>query len=576
MRTLSFEAIGGLTSLGLLLLSCSSETTTPSGDSGIGGNTAGGSTNGGSTMSGGMAGLGVGGMGTGGLGTGGIGTGGAGVGGASRGGAGTGGAGFGGSGLGGLGMGGFGVGGIGTGGIGTGGIGTGGIGTGGIGTGGAQLQGGGPGSGGSGGGTGSCSPSVHTGDSCNLAIDVEQCQLSDRTCVCGGVNLWTCTPIGPGTGGTGAGGAETGGTETGGTETGGTGEGGSGEAGTPGLGGAPPGSTGPCDIYAEADTPCVAAYSMVRRILSTYSGPLYQVRSGSSAQNTGSGGEVHDIPMTADGFADKAAQDAACGGTTCTVSLLYDQTGNENNLPVAKGGRTDGGQWADDDDFESIANAGPLTVGGHQVYSLYMDQRQGYRTPVGVRGNQMPREQEAQGIYMLADGTHYGTACCWDFGNVSPDPKSYGVMNTLFFGEAFWGWGAGEGPWFMADYEAGVWAGGTNKGDPGWGALNDEHPQNPANPSLRVPFALGFLKTDPQNWALRMADVQTATSITEAYRGGLPKGMNNEGGIVLGVGGDNSNNSWGTFFEGAITQGWPTDEAEQAVMENIQAAGYGQ
>jgi hypothetical protein len=50
--------------------------------------------------------------------------------------------------------------------------------------------------------------------------------------------------------------------------------------------------------------------------------------------------------------------------------------------------------------------------------------------------------------------------------------------------------------------------------------------------------------------------------------------MNNEGGIVLGVGGDNSNNSWGTFFEGAIVAGWPSDDTEQAVMQNVKAAGY--
>jgi hypothetical protein len=148
-------------------------------------------------------------------------------------------------------------------------------------------------------------------------------------------------------------------------------------------------------------------------------------------------------------------------------------------------------------------------------------------------------------------------------------------MNTLFFGIAFWGNGAGNGPWFMADYEAGVWAGGTNPGDPGWGDLNGAHPPNPANPSLRVPFALGYLKTDQNNWSLRMADLSTATAITTAYEGGLPKQMANEGAIVIGVGGDNSNNSWGTFFEGAVLAGFPTDEAELAVMQNLKAIGYG-
>ena len=33
----------------------------------------------------------------------------------------------------------------------------------------------------------------------------------------------------------------------------------------------------PCDIYASASSPCVAAYSSVRALYDTYSGSLYQV-----------------------------------------------------------------------------------------------------------------------------------------------------------------------------------------------------------------------------------------------------------------------------------------------------------
>jgi hypothetical protein len=349
----------------------------------------------------------------------------------------------------------------------------------------------------------------------------------------------------------------------------------SGAAGSAGNGGSGGNATteGPCDIYAEDGAPCVGAYSMVRRLLSTYDGPLYQVRSGSSAMNTGSGGQTHDIGQTPNGFADADAQDAVCANTTCTVSLLYDQSGRGNHLPVAKAGLSNGGEWADEDDFETIADEEEITVGGNRVYTLAMEQRQGYR--MNRAGDGVPRGTAAQGIYMLADGTNYGTACCWDFGNVSVNPKEYHTMNTLFFGVAFWGKGEGNGPWFMADYEAGVWAGGTNPGDPGWGDLNSTNRQpNPANPSLRVPFAIGFLKTDPQDWSLRMADLETATQLTTAYQGGLPKPMDNQGAIVLGVGGDNSNNSWGTFFEGAVTAGYPSDEAEDAVMQNVKAAGY--
>jgi hypothetical protein len=48
-----------------------------------------------------------------------------------------------------------------------------------------------------------------------------------------------------------------------------------------------------------------------------------------------------------------------------------------------------------------------------------------------------------------------------------------------------------------------------------------------------------------------------------------------QGAVVLGIGGDNSNTSYGTFFEGAITAGRPSDATDLAVLQNAQAAGYG-
>lgn len=372
---------------------------------------------------------------------------------------------------------------------------------------------------------------------------------------------------------------------------------------------------GPCDIYAAAGQECVAAYSTVRRLLSTYTGPLYQIRVGSSQFNIGGlvvtnpaqaqlpnpmqggaripyttapePGELVDIPQTADGFADPAIQRERCPlGTTCTVSLLYDQSGRGNHMPIAKGGQNAGGIYAELDDFETVMDErAALTVGGHPVYSLFMQARQGYR--LAAPGNGVPVDQEAQGIYMLADGTRAGNACCWDFGNVTPNPTQFAEMNTLFFGEAYWGDGNGAPPWFGADFEAGVWMGGSVEGEPGWGELNSANrPPNPDNPSMAgVEFALGFLKTDDDadnTYVLRMANVSTATEVQTAYRGPYPKlsyaghGADNQGAIVLGVGGDNSNNSFGTFYEGAVLAGFPDDATELAVMQNVQAAGYGQ
>jgi hypothetical protein len=398
---------------------------------------------------------------------------------------------------------------------------------------------------------------------------------------CASANKLTVSPqsTNPGTTGTivlesaattGAGGA--------GGSAGGGGAGGAGGSGMGGAGGAGGGpiignTEGPCDIYAAANMPCVAAYSTVRRLNSKYTGPLYQVRNGSSSMNTGSGGMTKDIAMTADGYADTAAQDAFCNGSVCTFALLYDQSGNGNNLPVAKKGLSNGGAYSAMDDFESSATKGQIMVGGHKLYSLYMAAREGYR--LQAKGKNVPLGSAAEGIYELADGTHSGTACCWDFGNVTTDPTKYATMNTLFFGSAFWGNGADPAPWFMADFEAGVWAGGSKVGDPGWGALNDPHPKNTNNPSMKVPLALGILKTSPSKYAIRAADTQKATDLTTAYEGAMPKPMDNQGGIVIGVGGDNSNNSWGTFYEGAIVAGYPTNETDLAVLKNVQAAAYG-
>jgi hypothetical protein len=298
---------------------------------------------------------------------------------------------------------------------------------------------------------------------------------------------------------------------------------------------------GPCDIYAAASpaTPCAAAYSMVRALSTKYAGPLYQVRSGSSPTNMGTGGTTKDIGMTPDGYADTTTQDAFCAGTTCTVSKLYDQSGNGNDLQRGLAGPVGNGARSGYNDYESSATKLSVTAGGHKVYALYMNQYEGYRTPLGVVGKGMPIGNKDEGIYVLADGTHVGSACCWDFGDVSPDPNKYVTMNTLFFGTGYWGTGAGSGPWFMGDFEGGVWAGGS-------GASNVN---NPNNPSMKVPFALGILHTPVGKYALRMANVQTASDLVTAYDGAIPSGKTwgNAGGIALGIGGDNSNNSFGTF-----------------------------
>ena len=377
-----------------------------------------------------------------------------------------------------------------------------------------------------------------------------------------------------GSGGDGSGGLVTG---SGGDGSGGDGSGGDGTGGD-GTGG-DPGVIGPCDLYAADNTPCVGAYSTVRVLDGTYSGPLYQVRRGGNP--LGSGGETLDIGALPNGFADAASQDAFCGGQTCTVSILYDHSEQGNHLTVAPAGCYTGGDGAAaEPDYESTATGKALTASGNNVYGLYMNAHEGYRNNQATgtaEGN------DPQGVYMVADGTHYGVACCWDFGTASRD-NCYGptgMMATLLFGTAWWGRGEGNGPWFMGDFEAGVWAGGSTTGDPGYGSIeacdasDDNCPPNTNNPSLPIPYAFGILETSAGQYALRMGDA-TSGALHTAYDGAAPAAWILEGGIILGIGGDNSNWSYGTFFEGAITAGRPSLATQEAVLQNVQAAGYGQ
>ena len=52
--------------------------------------------------------------------------------------------------------------------------------------------------------------------------------------------------------------------------------------------------------------------------------------------------------------------------------------------------------------------------------------------------------------------------------------------------------------------------------------------------------------------------------------------MRKQGAILLGNGGDNSNGSQGTFYEGAMTAAgtFPTDATDQLVQANVVAARY--
>jgi Alpha-L-arabinofuranosidase B, catalytic len=314
-------------------------------------------------------------------------------------------------------------------------------------------------------------------------------------------------------------------------------------------------TSGPCDIYAAAGTPCVAAHSTTRALLAAYDGRLYQVQRASDETAADIG------TLGPGGYADAAAQDTFCAGTSCLITTIYDQTIRGNHLTVSPAG------GAGAADVGANAAALPATAGGHKVYGVLVTPGVGYRN-LAAKGT--ARNGQPEGMYMVTSGKHVNDGCCFDYGNTE-QPKANdtgnGHMDAVYFGlRCEHPPCTGAGPWIAADLENGLFQGnGSNTGD--------------ATATFDVVTAM--LKNDGQSmFSLKTANAQSG-ALTTQYGGTLPGGqytgytpMSQEGGIVLGVGGDNSNSSAGDFYEGVMTAGYPTDAAEDAVQANIVAVNY--
>jgi hypothetical protein len=319
--------------------------------------------------------------------------------------------------------------------------------------------------------------------------------------------------------------------------------------------------TGPCDIYASGGTPCVAAHSTTRALLSSYSGNLYQVRRSSD-------NATRNIGLLATGVADAAAQDSFCAGTSCVITVVYDQSGRGNDLWYQGSTVVPGSPQS----RPATATTESLTVGGSKAYSLYINPGNSYWRDGHLSG--VPTGSAPEGMYMVTSGTHVNNGCCFDYGNSETTRKAdaAGAMDSINFSTQCWFGGcSGSGPWVQADLEWGLFPGGSQSWNPNQRAFPNK-------------FVTAILKNNgTSRFALKGGDAQSG-SLTTMYDGGLPNGyspMKKQGAIILGSGGDcckpdgGANLSAGTFYEGAMVAGYPSDATENAVQANIIAAGYG-
>ena len=317
-------------------------------------------------------------------------------------------------------------------------------------------------------------------------------------------------------------------------------------------------AAGPCDIYSSGGTPCVAAHSTTRALYSSFSGALYQVRRASDSATT------NISPLSAGGVANAGAQDSFCAGTTCLITIIYDQSGRNNHLTQAPPGGFNGPEANGYDNLASATGA-PVTLNGQKAYGVFVSPGTGYRNDAA---SGTATGDAAQGMYAVLDGTHYNGACCFDYGNAETSNRDTGNghMEAIYYGTStVWGTGSGNGPWVMADLENGLFSGTNPK-------------QNTADPSISYRFVTAVVKGEPGTWAIRGANAASG-SLGTYFSGARPSvsgynPMHKEGAIILGIGGDNSNGAQGTFYEGVMTSGYPSDATENSVQANIVAAKY--
>ncbi len=328
---------------------------------------------------------------------------------------------------------------------------------------------------------------------------------------------------------------------------------------------------GPCDIYTAARTPCVAAHSSTRALYASYNGPLYQVMRQSDGKTLDIG-VVQPSEGDPGGYADAAAQDAFCANTYCWVTILYDQSGHGNNLVQAPRGGFSGPAMGGFNNLP-IADMAPITIMGHKAYGIFIEPGMGLRLD-DAKGTAV--DDQAEGQYWVINGHHYNNGCCFDYGNAEIDSRDDGdgTMETAYYGNAnYWYHGEAPGPWIMTDQENNL-VGCVNK------SPDDKYCAGLSSIAWR--FVTGMADGESHHWRSMGGDAQHG-NLQVMFDG--PRVINDrnsydpmrkQGAILLGNGGDNSNGSQGTFYEGAMTAAGtsPTKETDQKIQANIVAANY--
>jgi len=310
----------------------------------------------------------------------------------------------------------------------------------------------------------------------------------------------------------------------------------------------------------------------VRALFSAYNGPLYQVKNSTT-------GTTKDIGlMSPGGYVQAADQDKFCTAP-CTISVIYDQSSKGNNLTPTPAG---GGNKSTPDNPVNASDL-KISIGGNEAYGIFIKPGMGYRK---VIGNGTAKGDDPETMYMVTTPNNLVDGCCFDYGNAETTmaDNGEGTMEAIYFGGGvIWGTGSpgghNNGPWVMADLENGLF--------PGWNSKTQSDLNIASNTPLKFNYITALVVGDVAaknsgkgRFALYGGDATTAGQLITEYDGIRPEingyvPMKKQGSIILGTGGDNTDDDGGQWFEGVMATGAASLDTCNAVQSNIVAARYG-
>jgi non-reducing end alpha-L-arabinofuranosidase len=327
----------------------------------------------------------------------------------------------------------------------------------------------------------------------------------------------------------------------------------------------------PCDVLEGSGLPCVSAHSTVRKVVKAYNGPLYQLQRADM--------QIMDIGVV-DGYADAAAHDTFCAGSSCVFWKIYDQGPFANHLTIAPPGSNKATPGR-----PARASELKITANGRPAYGILFRPGEGYRAQCyacpypenGISGTAVG--DEPQTMYMVSSQKDLINGCCFDYGNAewTANNDKEGTMEAVYLGKGVvWGSGINGGPWVMADLENGLYAGWENGQDRN---ISTAQPLKYDFVSAMVVGDTAEKNNGKGRFALYGGDAMVGP-VTQMYDGIRPEKvgyvpMKKQGSIILSIGGDNSDSDGGRFYEGVMANGAANLATINALQETIVLAGYG-